>query len=78
MGASLALSILEDTYGYQTQYLKLYYQSISLQNTGYNGVNNYNLESVSYTLTNNIINKVTDITLNSYNLGQTAVSYVIL
>ena len=37
----------------------------------------YTAESPTIELTNNIINKVTDITLRNYNLGTTDVDYII-
>ena len=38
----------------------------------------YDAESIAYTLTNPIINKVTNITLDNYDLGVAGVSHVIL
>ena len=77
--AKLRFTILQDTWGYQTDYITLYSQLVSVATTYYiNPVNDaYTSESVSYTLTNSVINKVTDITLNSYNLGQAGVTHII-
>ena len=74
------MSILEDTWGYQTDFITLYSQTISVNSNNYFDSNNddYDLESVSYTLTNPIINKVTNITLDDYDFGQAGVTHVIL
>lgn len=71
---------MEDTWGYQTDFITLYSQVISLSTTAYVDPNNddYDAESISYTLTNPEINKVTDLTLNSYDLGTAGVTHVIL
>ena len=76
----MKFSILEDTWGYQTDFITLYSQVISLSTTAYVDPNNddYDAESISYTLTNPEINKVTDLTLNSYDLGTAGVTHVIL
>ena len=68
---NLKFSILEDTPGYTSPIVYIYTQVIdSYSNTG-GGSYNYGFETPSITLTNSVINKVTDITLNSYALGTT-------
>ena len=73
-------SILEDTYGYQTDYITLYSQTVNQDTTAYVSTANddYDPESVSYTLSDSKINKVTNITLNNYDLGTDGVTHIIL
>lgn len=72
----LKFSILEDTPGYSSPIVYIYTQTINTNSyTGY--LNPANVEYPSITLTNGVINKVTDITLNSYALGYTNPAYVI-
>ena len=76
----LVFTILEDTYGYQTDYITLYSQTVNQDTTAYVDSNNddYDAESVSYTLSDSRINQVTNITLNNFDLGASDVSHVIL
>lgn len=55
----LRFSILEDTYGYQTDYITLYSQVINQDSTSYESSSNndYDWENVTNTLSNPIINK---------------------
>lgn len=71
---SLKFSILEDTPGYNSPIVYLYTQTLSVGNN-YGNVGGDGLESPSYSFTNSIINKVTSITLNSYNLGTSGISH---
>lgn len=75
----LKFTILQDTWGYQTDYITLYSQLRSVTGTYYidPSYDAYTSESVAYTLSNSIINKVTDITLTSYNLGVSGVTHII-
>lgn len=70
---------MQDTWGYQTDEIILYSQLISSTSTGYisSSYDAYTAETVSYTLTNSIINKVTDITLTNYDLGTTGATHII-
>jgi hypothetical protein len=73
---SLKFSILEDTPGYSSPIVYIYTQTIgtsSYTNTIYSP----SWETPSITLSNGIVNKVTDITLNSYSLAYTNPAYVI-
>ena len=71
---------MQDTYGYQTDFITLYSQTISVAGTNYisNSELDYDDEVVPHTLSNPILNKVTDLTLNSYNLGAAGVTHIIL
>lgn len=75
----LQFSILQDTWGYQTDEIILYSQLISSTTTNYisSSLDAYTTETVSYTLSNSIINKITDITLNSYDLGTSGVTHIV-
>ena len=55
----LRFSILEDTYGYQTDYITLYSQVLNLDTTAYVSSDNsdYDWENITSTLSNPIINK---------------------
>lgn len=71
---SLKFSILEDTPGYNSPIVYLYTQTVSVGNN-YGNVGGDSYEIPSYTLSDNVINKVTDITLNNYNLGTSGISH---
>lgn len=75
----LRFTILQDTWGYQTDYITLYSQLISTTGTYYVGstYDTYTPESPTIVLTNSIINKVTDITLSNYDLVQAGVTQII-
>ena len=66
----LDFSILEDTPGYSSPIVYIYTQTVSSSSTS-GGSSTYGYEVPSITLTNSVINKVTDITLNNYGLGTT-------
>jgi len=60
---------MEDTYGYQTDYIKLYEQAFAAQSSYYTAtVFGYTLTTVAYTMTNSVVNKVGDITLTGFDL----------
>ena len=71
---------MEDTYGYQTDFITLYSQTIDLGSTisVSTDFESYSTESISYTLSDSMINKVTNLTLNSYDLGDSGVTHIIL
>jgi hypothetical protein len=76
----LNFNILEDTPGYTSPIVYLYYQTID---TGYNSYYStssdpYTLISPSITLSNSVVNKVTSIQLNNINLGTSGITQVIL
>jgi hypothetical protein len=73
---SISFSILEDTPGYSSPIVYLYTQKVSF-GTNYGTVGGYNYQNPSKTLTNNVINKVTNITLNNYPLGTTGITQII-
>lgn len=74
---NLKFSILEDTPGYTSPIVYIYTQTLTTgSNTG-GGTYYYYTEYPSITLSNSVINKITNITLNSYNLGTSSVQMVI-
>ena len=73
----LKFSILEDTPGYTSPIVYIYTQTVNVNTNTGGGSYNYVSEIPSYTLSNSIINKVTDITLNTYALGTTDPTVVI-
>lgn len=77
---AVRLTVLQDTWGYQTDYITLYSRTQGIGYTYNIGsiCDSYLLESVTYTLTNSIINKVTDISLPSYDLTQSGVTHIVL
>ena len=77
--SSLNFSILEDTYGYETHYIGLYSQTLTLQSSTYVGSYPiaYTPTTVTVTMTNSVVNKVGDITLTSVDLNVAACDYVI-
>ena len=77
--AQLSLKILEDTYGYQTDYIKLYSQTITVVSSIYIYDTSivYTPSSVTYTMTNSVVNKVGDITLTSLDLIVAGAEYII-
>jgi len=77
--ASIKLSIMEETWGYNDPDIQLYSQEISYQRTEYidEDDKNYDDATPNVTLTNSIINKVTDITINDINLTSAGVTTVI-
>jgi hypothetical protein len=73
---AIKFSILEDTPGYSSPIVYLYTQAVSL-GTNYGNVGGYSYEIPSITLSNNVINKVTSITLNNYNMGTSGITQFI-
>ena len=68
---SLKFSILEDTPGYTSPIVYIYTQHLSTTSNSGSGAYSFVAELPPMTLTNSIINKVTNITLNSFALGVT-------
>lgn len=74
---SLKFSILEDTPGFNSPIVYLYTQTVSVgSNIGW--VNGDSYEIPSITLSNSVVNKITSITLNNYNLGTSGISHMVL
>jgi len=68
---------MEDTPGYMAPYVYIYSQEVSIgPNAG--GFSSATYEVPSMTLSNSIINKVTNIVLNNYDLTATGVTQIIL
>lgn len=57
----------------------MYSQTINIDTTSYVHSDNdgYDEEIVAYTLTDSIINKITNITLDDYDFGTSGVNYVV-
>ena len=70
---------MEDTFGYQTEYITLYSQTIDVSTTSDLSSDNdaYEDHALTYTLSNKIINKVTSITFPSLDLTVAGITHVI-
>lgn len=71
--AGITFSILEDTPGYNSPVVYLYSQSLNPA-PNYGSVGGYSYLAITPTLSNNVINKVTSITLPSLPLGTAGVT----
>ena len=74
---SVKLSILEDTPGFSSPIVYIYTQTLTTA-TNNPSVATYVLETPSITLTNSVVNKVTNITLNSYSLSISGATQIVL
>lgn len=79
LDTKVKLTILEETWGYNDADIELYSQTANFVSTKYLHWLNHDYDAVtpSITLTNSVINKVTNITISNYNMGVSGVTSVI-